>query len=97
MSNQQALLNVRYARQKNGVLTRHVSDEMVIVDMKRGIYHGLNTVGVKIWEQLNGKRKLSKIVDNLLKSYPEVERGMIEADTLSLVQVLLDNELVVAR
>ena len=97
MSNQQALLNVRYARQKNGVLTRHVSDEMVIVDMKRGIYHGLNTVGVKIWEQLDGKRMLSKIVDNLLKSYPEVERAMIEVDTLSLVQALLDNELVVAR
>ncbi|MGB0387105.1 MAG: PqqD family protein [Ardenticatenaceae bacterium] len=96
MSSQQAELSGRYAQRKSGVLTKQVSKEMVIVDIKQGIYHGLNTIGVQIWEQLDGKRSLSQIADDLVEWYPEVERARIEADTLTLIQALLDNDLVVA-
>ncbi len=94
MSAQQVSLNECYARQKSGVLTKHVSDEMVIIDMKNGIYHGLNPVGVQIWQNLDGKNSLNQIVEQLSASYDGVDKAIIEADTLSLVQVLLDNELV---
>lgn len=93
MSVQQVSLNDRYTRQKSGVLTKQVSDEIVIIDMKKGIYHGLNPVGVEIWQRLDGKNSLGWIVDQLAASY-DVDKHIIEADTLSLVQVLLDNELV---
>ena len=96
MSIQQVSLNECYARQKSGVLTKKVSDEIVIIDMNKGIYHGLNPVGVQIWERLDGQHRLSQIVDELAASYSEVDKNRIEADTLSLLQVLLDNELVKA-
>lgn len=96
MSTQQVSLNECYARQKSGVLTKQVSDEIVIIDMKKGIYHGLNPVGVQIWQRLDGQSDLSQIVDELAASYVEVDKNRIEADTLSLLQVLLDNELVKA-
>ena len=95
MNTQQVSLNCCYARPQNGVLTKLVSDEMVIIDMKKGIYHGLNAVGVDIWQRLDGQHRLSQIVDQLAALYVEVDKDRIEADTLSLVQVLLDNELVV--
>ena len=96
MSTKQVSLNECYTQQKKGVLTKQVSDEVVIIDMKKGIYHGLNPVGVQIWQQLDGQHRLSQIVEQVAASYAEVDKRVIETDTLSLVQVLLDNELVLA-
>lgn len=96
MSNQ-ASLTGRYAPREGSVLTKQVAQEMVIVDMQRGVYHGLNPVGVFIWEQLDGTRPLSEIADELATHYPKVDKATIEADTLSLVQALLDHELVTAH
>ena len=39
---------------------------------------------------------VSQIVEQVAASYAEVDKRVIETDTLSLVQVLLDNELVLA-
>ncbi len=87
----------RYAPRDGSVLARQVANEMVIVDMHNGIYHGLNAVGAQIWEELDGQRTLSEVAATLEEAYPDVERVTIEADIVALVQALLDNDLVVAR
>lgn len=93
----QATLEGRYAPRDSSILTRQVGDELVLVDMRRGIYHGLNAVGVQIWERLDGEQPLGQVADELAAQYDGVERETIAADTLALIQALLDNELVVAR
>ena len=86
-----------YAPRSAHILTKEVNEEMVLVDMKRGVYHGLNAVGVQIWRLLDGTRTLDEIVTTIHDQYADVDRAVIEGDTLSLVQALVDNELVVAR
>ncbi len=93
----QVSLDGKYAPRDSGVLTKQVADEMVIVDMQKGIYHGLNPVGALIWDELDGEQSLSDIATGLMEQYPDVERATIEADMLALMQALLDNDLVVTR
>lgn len=91
----QASLDGKYKPRGKQVLTKEVNSEMVLVDMQRGVYHGLNAVGVQVWKQLDGTTTLNDVVAGLHSQYPDVERTTIEADVLSLLQSLLDNELVV--
>lgn len=93
----QAMLEGRYAPRDGSVLSREVAEELVIVDMQKGLYHGLNKVGAEIWQAMDGERTLAEITDVLTARYPDVERATLEADALALTQALLDNELVVAR
>lgn len=86
-----------YAPRDQQVLTRQVAEDMVLVDVHNGVYHGLNALAAEIWQRLDGERPVREIVDTLTSLYPEVDGATIEADTLALVQSLLDNDLVVAR
>ena len=94
---QRVTLEGPYAPRGTHVLTKEVNDEMVLVDLQRGVYHGLNAVGVQIWRLLDGTRSLEEIVSAIHAEYPDVERAVIEQDTLLLVQAMVDNELVVTR
>lgn len=91
----QASLEGKYMPRGKQVLTKEVNSEMVLVDMQRGVYHGLNAVGVQVWKELDGKQSLNEVVATIHSRYPDIERTTIEADVLSLLQSLLDNELVV--
>lgn len=92
-----ASLEARYAPRGGDVLAKHVADEIVIVDMQSGIYHGLNPVGAMIWEQLDGEQSLRSITAQLAAQFPDVEPHTIEADALALLQTLLDHALVAPR
>jgi coenzyme PQQ synthesis protein D (PqqD) len=97
MNHETVSLEGRYAPRDQQVLARQVANEMVVVDMHNGIYHGLNAVAVQIWQQLDGQRSLKEIADDLTRQFEEVDPTTIQADTLALVQSLLDNDLVVPR
>jgi hypothetical protein len=86
-----------YTPRDEAIRINPVGDELVLADMQRGVYHGLNAIGAQIWQRLDGSRTLEQIVAEIASDYPDVERATIEADTLALAQDLLDNELVVAR
>lgn len=93
----QASLEGRYVPRNKQILTKEVNSEMVLVDMQRGVYHGLNAVGVEVWKQLDSSKTLGDIVATVQKDYEHVDSAIIEADVLSLVQALLDNELIIAN
>jgi len=96
MEHQVASLEGKYAP-RSGVITKEVAQEMVLVDLKRSLYHGLNTVGVQIWKRLDGQKPLSEIVADMQAIHADVEPTTIEGDTLALLQALIDNELVVTH
>ncbi|MCB0079074.1 MAG: PqqD family protein [Anaerolineales bacterium] len=84
-------------RPNDGVASRVTNDEMVLVDLREGIYHGLNPVGADIWRLLDGERSLQEVVKELSNRYPDTAPDVVQNDAMALVQTLLDHALVKAN
>jgi len=70
-----------------------LSGEAAILNLKSGVYFGLNTVGASIWKLIQEPKKVSEIRDAILKEY-DVEPDRCEADLLALLQELLEKKLI---
>ena len=71
----------------------NVADEVVILDLKSGVYHGLEEVGARAWELMAEERPVSEVRDQLLEEY-EVEPQQCESDLLRLLEELRSHGLV---
>jgi hypothetical protein len=69
------------------VLFRELDDEAVLLNLKTGIYFGLNPVATRIWQLLFEQRSLSSVLDTMLLEY-EIDRGVLEKDLLDLTRQL---------
>jgi hypothetical protein len=67
--------------------------EAVILDLKHGVYHGLDAVGARIWTLLQDRRPLHEIRDAILQEY-DVEPDRCERDLIELVRQLAEKGLV---
>jgi hypothetical protein len=63
--------------------------EVAILDLKAGVYYGLDAVGARIWSLIQEPRTVNEIRDILLEEY-EVEPERCERDLLVLLQRLAD-------
>jgi hypothetical protein len=70
--------------------------EMAILDLKAGVYYGLDAVGARIWSLIQEPRTVNEIRDILLEEY-EVEPEHCERDLLALLRRLADEGLVEVR
>jgi len=70
--------------------------EVAILDLKAGMYYGLDEVGARIWELIQEPRAVREVHNMLLSQY-DVERERCERDLLSLIQQLADEGLVEVR
>jgi len=61
--------------------------EAAILNLKDGVYYGLNPIGARIWTLIQEPRRVQDIRDILLKEY-EVEPTRCERDLLALLQHL---------
>jgi hypothetical protein len=66
------------------VIVRAVGEEMVLLDMTRGTYYGLDPIGARIWEMIANGSSLALVVERLLDEY-EVTRDELEGDVEKLV------------
>lgn len=73
-----------------------LSGESAILNLKAGVYYGLNEVGTRIWKLIQEPRRVGDLRDAILEEY-EVEPDRCEADILFLLQALLDNGLMEER
>jgi Coenzyme PQQ synthesis protein D (PqqD) len=67
--------------------------EVAILDLKAGVYYGLDTVGARIWSLIQEPRTVNEIRDILLEEY-EVEPERCERDLLVLLQRLADEGII---
>ena len=67
--------------------------EVAILDLKAGVYYGLDAVGARIWSLIQEPRTVNEIRDILLEEY-EVEPERCERDLLVLLQRLADESLI---
>lgn len=64
-----------------------LAGEAVILNLKSGVYYGLDAVGARIWNLIQVPMTVDDIRDALLKEY-DVEPGRCERDLLALLQEL---------
>ena len=70
-----------------------LSGEAAILNLKSGVYFGLNTVGASIWKLIQEPRSVKEIQEAIQEEY-EVEPDQCERDVLELLQELSLHELI---
>ena len=70
-----------------------LSAEGVVLDLKSGIYFGLEGVGQRIWELLETPKKPLELRDTLLEEY-DVTEEVATADTHRFLEQLLEHGLI---
>lgn len=70
-----------------------LAGESVILNLKTGMYFGLNEVGASIWNLLQQPRSVKDICTQILEEY-EVESEQCERDVLTLLNELVESELI---
>lgn len=74
-------------------VSSELDGEAVILNLKTGVYHGLDPVGARIWHLLQESRTVNDILNTLLEEY-EVEPERCERELLTLLQKLAEQELI---
>jgi len=75
------------------VAFRDLDGEMVLLDLRSGVYFSLDAVGARIWQLLQQPASLDRVRDALVDEY-EVSALRCAVDLLAFVAVLRDKELV---
>jgi hypothetical protein len=78
------------------VLTRRASGETVLLNLDTEEYYGLDGVGTRLWELIEGGTTLGQAVGTLLNEF-EVTRPVLEADLASVLNELCDCGLVLVE
>lgn len=81
------------ARLSKDVVFHDLQGEMVLLNLKTGVYFGLDPVGSRIWHLLQAHPSLQKVLDSLVEEYDTTEAGCAQ-DLLSFTARLREKGLV---
>lgn len=84
------------ARVKEDAVFRDLGGEIVLLNLKTGVYFGLDPIGTRIWHLIQEHRSLREIRDALLEEY-EVTKRQCEDDLLRFVGLLREKDLIEVR
>jgi len=79
---------------QDDVLFQELQGEAVLLNLKTGMYLGLDRTGTRIWKLLEQDGSLSRVVDVVLQEY-DVTREKFEQDLLNLIGEMLKHGLLV--
>ena len=68
---------------------RSIAGEMVLLNVEGKELFGLNRVGARVWELLDGNRTLEEIAEAIAKDFG-VPRGRAEGDVRAFLAELLE-------
>ena len=74
-------------------LSCDLGGEVAILNLKNGVYYGLDPVGARIWNLIQEPRRVSAVWDALVKEY-DVEPNRCERDLLAFLHDLAAEGLV---
>lgn len=66
-------------------ISSDLSNEAVILNLKTGIYYGLDKVGARVWSLIQSPQKLVDVRDVIVEEY-DVDPQQCENDLLALLQ-----------
>jgi hypothetical protein len=68
-------------------------EEAVILNLKDGVYYGLDPVGARIWTLIQSPLSVAELCGRIVDEY-EVDEGECEADILALLNDMAEKGLV---
>jgi hypothetical protein len=71
-----------------GQVSCNLEGEEVILDLRTGVYHGLDPVGSHIWQLLHEERSVAELRDAVLAEF-EVEEARCESELLTFLDELV--------
>ena len=74
------------------VMSRLVGDETVLLDLRSGMYFGLDGVGKRIWESIGDGLTLAEIAAAIVSEY-EVEEDRARTDVIEFARDLVERGL----
>jgi Coenzyme PQQ synthesis protein D (PqqD) len=74
-------------------VSTELGGEAVILNLKTGVYYGLDQVGARIWNLIQERKTLGQLMATLLAEY-EVEPAQLEADVRALLDKLFESDLI---
>lgn len=77
----------------DGQMAADLGGELAILNLKTGIYFGLDEVGARIWSLVNEKRTVREIRDVIMDEYA-VDGPRCESDLVRLLTELARHELI---
>ena len=78
------------------VLASEFGDELIILNLRDGVYYGLEDVGARIWQLLQRPISVAALRDALVTEF-EVDPARCEQDVLTLLADLAGKGLVEIR
>lgn len=75
------------------VVSCDLGGETAMLDMKEGVYYGLNEMGTFIWEFIQEPVTIQTIIDKVLAEY-DVDEATCYNDLKELVEQMVENGLV---
>ncbi len=77
-------------------LSSELSEEIVILNVKAGIYYGLDPVGTRVWKLVQTPRTVAEILEALLKEF-DAAPADCEQDLMTLLGSLAGAGLIEVR
>jgi hypothetical protein len=75
---------------------RLIAGEAVILSLDTKVLRGLNDVGSRVWDLIDGQRTVSDIIDVIVEEF-DVPRAQAAGDVEAFARQLLDKGLVARR
>ena len=75
------------------VVSCDLDGEAAILNLKDGVYYGLDPIGAKIWNLIQNPMILSDVVEKIWEEY-DVKKDECTDDIFELIEKLLNNGLV---
>ncbi len=70
-----------------------LGDEAAILNLKSGVYYGLDSVGARVWNIIQTPRTVREVRDTLLNEY-DVEADRCASDLIALLEELAEHDLI---
>ena len=78
------------------VLATEFGDEVVLLNLRDGVYYGLENVGAFVWRMLRHPVTMQAICDAIVDGY-DVDRGRCERDLRTIIADLTNHGLITVR
>ena len=75
------------------VLFQEIKGEGVLLNLKTGVYLGLNAVGAKVWSLFSRNPTIGEVLDSMLAEF-DVEREQCLGDLVALLDDMQAQQLV---
>lgn len=80
--------------QNTDIIGSPIDDEMVMMDVDKGSYFGLNSMGSEIWNLIEEPKTIKQLVDALIDEY-EVSRDECKTEVTKFIDTLVDVDLII--